>query len=285
MLQGTAPAKRLTVPHQSGIIREQLIMSTPMGRLAGKIAVVTGGASGVGKGIVLEFARQGAKIVFTDREETADATVEALAGAGIAPENYRFHSADLHDVQACRRVIQHAASEFGGLDILVNCAGDVRRGHIEDTSVEFWDYQMAVNLRAPFILLQESVPHMKARGGGSVVNIGSVNAYIGGRDLLSYSTSKGGLMTFSRNAASYLLRYRIRVNVLNIGWTYTEGEDALQRRTTGDPNWKERVEARRPFKRLLNPQDIAAAALYFASDESALISGSVLDLEQGPINW
>lgn len=260
-------------------------MSTPSGRLSGKIAVVTGGASGVGKGIVTEFARQGAKVFFTDRDENADATIEALKADGVPAENYRFYTADLHNADACRGIIRHAAEAFGGLDILVNCAGDVRRGTIEDTPLELWDYQMAVNLRAPFLLLQESVPYMKARGGGSVVNIGSVNAYIGGSDLLSYSTSKGGLMTFSRNVSAYLLRHRIRVNVLNIGWTFTEGEDALQRKIRGNEDWKAAVEARRPFKRLLLPEDIAAAALYFASEESALVSGSVLDLDQGPVNW
>ena len=130
---------------------------------------------------------------------------------------------------------------------------------------------MAINLRAPFILMQEAVAPMKARGGGSIVNIGSINAYIGRTTLGPYSVSKGGLMTLTRNAASTLSRYRIRVNQLNVGWTLTEGEERVKREEEGRPaKWLE--EAGRDPRRsagCCSPQDIAHAAAYFASDESA----------------
>src|SRR2546427_5754192 len=142
---------------------------------------------------------------------------------------------------------------------------------------------MAVNLRAPFILLQASIPQMKARGGGSIVNIGSILAYVGEPKLGAYSVSKGGLMTLTRNAASLLNRYRIRVNQINVGWTLTEGERRVKREQEGKgEEWIEQALATRPFGRLLAPLDIAHAAAYFASNESECVTGSVLDLEQYP---
>jgi NAD(P)-dependent dehydrogenase (short-subunit alcohol dehydrogenase family) len=122
---------------------------------------------------------------------------------------------------------------------------------------------------------------MKTRGGGSIVNIGSVNAYIGAPKLGPYSVSKGGLMTLTRNAAQEFGRHRIRVNQLNVGWTLTEGEDRVKREQEGQPeNWVEAAGKTRAFGRILEPLDIAKAAAFFASDQSALITGSVLDVEQ-----
>ena len=179
--------------------------------------------------------------------------------------------------------------QFGGIDVLVNNAASVARGYIEDAPVELWDAIMAVNLRAPFLCLQEAVKSMKTRGGGSIVNIGSVNAYIGEPKLGPYSVSKGGLMTLTRNAAASLNRYRIRVNQLNVGWTLTEGEERVKRAEGKGPEWLDEAIATRPFGRLLSPHDIALAAAYFASDDSALITGAVTDLEQYPVgappNW
>jgi NAD(P)-dependent dehydrogenase (short-subunit alcohol dehydrogenase family) len=124
---------------------------------------------------------------------------------------------------------------------------------------------------------------MKARGGGSIVNIGSVLAYVGEPKLGAYSVSKGGLMTLTRNAAALLNQYRIRVNQINVGWTLTEGERRVKREQEGKgEEWIAQAIATRPFGRLLAPIDIAYAAAYFASDESACVTGSVLDLEQSP---
>jgi NAD(P)-dependent dehydrogenase (short-subunit alcohol dehydrogenase family) len=124
---------------------------------------------------------------------------------------------------------------------------------------------------------------MKARGGGSIVNIGSINAYVGSPNLGPYAVSKGALMTFTKNAACALNEYRIRVNQLNVGWTLTEGEDRVQRKQRNGGEWLEEALALRPWGRLLSPQDIAYAAAYFASDQSALVTGAVLDMEQIPV--
>ncbi len=142
---------------------------------------------------------------------------------------------------------------------------------------------MAVNLRAPFLCLQEAVQSMKTRGGGSIVNIGSINAYVGLPALGPYSVSKGGLMTMTKNAAMALGRYRIRVNQLNVGWTLTEGEEQVQRSDGKGPDWLKDAVATRPFGRLLLPADIAMAAAYFASDDGGVVSGAVVDIEQFPL--
>jgi NAD(P)-dependent dehydrogenase (short-subunit alcohol dehydrogenase family) len=250
-------------------------------RLDGKIAVVTGSTSGIGRGIAEHFAGLGANIVVHGLAR-ADGleTVRRVQAAGREAE---YVEGDLTDEDVCRGLIRFAVERFGGLDILVNNAGDVGRGDVEHIPVARWDTIMAVNLRAPFILMQEAIAPMRARGGGSIVNIGSLLAYVGEPKLGAYSVSKGGLMTLTRNAASLLNRDRIRVNQINVGWTLTEGERRVKREQEGKgEEWIAEAIATRPFGRLLAPLDIAYAAAYFASAESECVTGSVLDLEQNP---
>jgi NAD(P)-dependent dehydrogenase (short-subunit alcohol dehydrogenase family) len=253
-----------------------------MASLANRVALVTGSTSGIGKGIAEHFASLGARVVVHGREVEAGAAVVASiqAGGGEAV----FLTGDVADETACRELVRGAIERFGGLDVLVNNAASTARGDLESSSVAFWDRMMAVNLRAPFILMQEALASMRARGGGSVVNIGSINAYIGQHNLCAYSVSKGGLMTLTKNAALGLARDHIRVNQLNVGWTLTEGEQRVKTVEEGlGPDWLDAAVKTRAFGRLLLPLDIAHAAAYFASDDSALVTGSVLDLEQFPI--
>jgi NAD(P)-dependent dehydrogenase (short-subunit alcohol dehydrogenase family) len=249
--------------------------------LAGKVAVITGATSGIGRGIAEHFAGLGANVVVhgLDRGDGLE-TVRRVQAAGREAE---YYDGDLRSEEICRGLIRFAVQRFGGIDILVNNAGDVGRGDLEHVPVERWDTIMAVNLRAPFILLQESIAPMRARGGGSVINIGSANAYVGEPKLGAYSVSKGGLMTMTRNAASLLNRDKIRVNQINVGWTLTEGERRVKREQEGKGDeWIAEAIATRPFGRMLAPLDIAYAAAYFASSESECVTGSVLDLEQSP---
>ena len=252
-----------------------------MSSLQDKIALVTGSTSGIGRGIATHFAALGAHVVVHGPDAaSSNAGAAALRALG---HDVDAVAGDLTSVEACREVVRSVVARRGAIDILVNNAGNTARGSLEDSTVEFWDTMMAVNLRAPFICLQEAVRSMKARGGGSIVNIGSINAYVGLPNLGPYSVSKGGLMTLTKNAAAALARYRIRVNQLNVGWTLTEGEERVQRADGKGPNWLEDAIATRPFGRLLLPADIAHAAAYFASDDSALITGAVVDLEQFPL--
>jgi NAD(P)-dependent dehydrogenase (short-subunit alcohol dehydrogenase family) len=252
-----------------------------MNTLENKVALVTGSTSGIGRGILEHFASCGARVVVHGRDRAqADAIVAALRAAGRVAASI---TGNLAEVEACRRVVAFTVAEFGGIDVLVNNAAKVSRGYLEDAPVELWDEIMHINLRAPFLCLQEAVRSMKTRGGGSIVNIGSVNAYIGEPKLGPYSVSKGGLMTLTRNAAATLNRHRVRVNQINVGWTLTEGEDRVKREEEHDPDWLAKAVATRPFGRLLSPHDIALAAEYFASEASAMVTGTIMDLEQYPV--
>ena len=252
-----------------------------MSSLAGKVSVITGSTTGIGRGIAEHFATLGSNIVVhgRDRDEGLETVRHVKAAGGDAD----YFDGDLTSEQVCRAAIRFAIERFGGLDILVNNAADTGRGDLEHIDLARWDTIMAVNLRAPFILLQESIAPMRARGGGSVINIGSILAYVGEQKLGAYSVSKGGLMTLTRNAASLLNRDRIRVNQINVGWTLTEGERRVKREQEGKgDDWIEAAIATRPFGRMLVPLDIARAAEYFATSASECVTGSVLDLEQYP---
>ena len=252
-----------------------------MSKLANTVSVVTGSTSGIGRGIAEHFGALGSNVVVHGLDRAGGLeTVRRVKSAGCDAE---YFEGDLRQEEGCRALIAFAVERFGGLDILVNNAADTGRGDLEHIPVSRWDAIMAVNLRAPFILLQASIGPMRARGGGSIVNIGSVLAYVGEPKLGAYSVSKGGLMTLTKNAASLLNRDRIRVNQINVGWTLTEGERRIKREQEGKgEEWIEQAIATRPFGRLLALLDLAYAAAYFASSESECVTGSVLDLEQYP---
>lgn len=252
-----------------------------------KIALVTGSTSGIGRGIAMRLASLGASVLVHGRDDAgARRTLDAIRAAGGEAD---WQRADLAEAGACRSLVDAAVRRFGGLDVLVNNAALTTRGDIEHAPLEVIDSILAVNLRAPMLLIQAAIPHLRARGGGAIVNIGSVNAYIGEPKLCPYSVSKGGLMTLTKNAAATLNRDRIRVNQINVGWTITEGEHKVKLLEGKGANWLEDAEATRPWGRLLSPDDVANAVEYFATDKSALVTGAVMDLEQYPVgappNW
>jgi NAD(P)-dependent dehydrogenase (short-subunit alcohol dehydrogenase family) len=259
-----------------------------MNRLKDKVSVVTGSGAGMGEGMVRLFAEEGARVVVSGRdEEKGQAVVNDIVAQGAQAI---FIRADVSIEADCRALIDKTVEHFGQIDTLVNNVGLSTRGTIEDTTVELWDKLFVTNVRSAFICLQQAVKYMKERRQGSIINIGSVNAYIGEPKLMAYLATKGAMMTFTKNNASYLNQYRIRVNQLNVGWTNTPNEHRVKtvEEKQGE-DWLEKAIKTRPWGRLLLPRDIAMAALYFASDESELITGSVLDMEQHPVgappNW
>jgi NAD(P)-dependent dehydrogenase (short-subunit alcohol dehydrogenase family) len=248
-------------------------------RLKDKVILVTGSTTGIGEGMARVFAREGARVMIHGRRRDQAQKLAEEIGS-----NAWFAVRALEDPEAPAALIEETVAHFGGIDGLVNNAAVITHGTIEETDFEAFDRTVAVNLKAPFFLIRSVLPHLRRNGGGSILNIGSINAYCGEKNLCIYSACKGALMTLTRNVADAHAAEGIRVNQLNVGWTLTPNERALKTKEGLPGDWPSRLpRAFAPSGHLLSPEDIAWAAVYFLSDESALINGTVLDLEQYPV--
>ena len=249
--------------------------------LEGKVALVTGSTQGLGEAIVRRFVDEGADgIVVTGRNEGRGAAVaRELVSAGC---DAIFLRADLADYDDVMSLADRTDAHFGKLDVLVNAAALTWRGSIVDTDLELWNAIMDVNLRAPFFLTQRAIGIMRRENiQGSIVNIGSVASHGSTPGLAPYAISKGALVPFTRNVAHAMTRDRIRVNTLNIGWMNTPGEDEVQRRFhSADDGWLEEAEAAMPLGRLLRPDEVASAVLFLASENSGMMTGSIIEFDQ-----
>jgi NAD(P)-dependent dehydrogenase (short-subunit alcohol dehydrogenase family) len=248
----------------------------------GKVAVVTGGTQGLGAAIAALLAERGTKAVVICGRNRANGEAQAAKIRSASAAQALYVQADLARVEDCRNVIAATDAAFGRVDILVNAAAITDRGNIIDTPPELFDAMFAVNVRAPFFLMQEAVKIMRREQiAGSIVNIGSMSALAGQPFLAAYCASKGALATLTRNTAYALLRNRIRVNGLNIGWMASEGEDRIQREFHhADANWLEAAAAAQPNGRLVDPGEVARAVAFLCSDESGLMTGSVIEYDQ-----
>ena len=248
--------------------------------LQDKIIIVTGGTQGLGEGIARHLAESGsAGLVICGRNQEHGKKVTAILEEIGTPTLYVC--ADLSQDTDCRQVVQACDERYGRVDGLVNAAGVTTRGTLEDTTVELWDYIFAVNSRAPFILMQESVQLMKRDSrSGSIVNILSMSSYGGQPFITAYCSSKGALATLTKNTANALRFEHIRVNGINMGWTYTHGEDVIQKKMGRLDDWIELAETKMPFKRLLRPHDIAKLTAYLLSDDTEMMTGAIIDFDQ-----
>lgn len=248
--------------------------------LQGKVILVTGSTQGLGENIArLAVERGAAGIVLTGRSaERGEALVAAL---GSEQCRAIFVQAELASAAACQEIVRRADHEFGRVDGLVNAAACTERGTLEDTSAEHWDKIMAINLRAPFLLIQGAVRMMQREGkGGSIVNIQSMSAHGGTPNLTAYSASKGGLGILTRNAAHSQRAHKIRVNALNIGWMATPAEHAVQRLEGQPEDWLQAADKGAPFGRILRPRDVAGMVAYLLSDEARMMTGALVDFDQ-----
>lgn len=248
--------------------------------LEGKVIAVTGSTQGLGEDIVrLAGQSDAAGLIVSGRSrERGEAVASSLDRSS---RRAYFVQAKLEEPGECRRIVECADSKFGRLDGLVNAAACTERGTLEDTSVEHWDKFMAINLRAPFLLMQGAVKIMQRESsGGSIVNILSMSAHGGTPNLTPYSVSKGALGTLTRNAANSQRNHRIRVNALNIGWMATPAEDDVQRLEGQPEDWLAKADAGAPFGRILRPRDVATMVLYLLSDEAKMMTGALIDLDQ-----
>ncbi|MGH7159668.1 MAG: SDR family oxidoreductase [Acetobacteraceae bacterium] len=249
--------------------------------LAGKIAVVTGSTQGLGEAIARLFADRGAAgIVITGRNEENGRRVEAALAARGAKALYV--PADLARLDQARAVIGAAAARFGRIDVLVNAAAITDRGSIFDTSPELFERMFAINLRAPFFMMQEALLLMRQnRTKGAIVNILSMSAHGGQSFITAYCASKGALLTLTKNVAFSVMRHGIRVNGLCVGWMDTPGEDRIMRTYhAASDGWREQAEAGLPLGRLVKPEEVARAVGYLAGSESGLMTGAIIDFDQ-----
>lgn len=253
-----------------------------MNKVEQKIAVVTGGTQGLGAAIAEQLALAGAAGIIICGRNTQKGNAVASAIAAKHKCQIKFIQADLAKVKDCRAVIKFADEKFGKIDILVNAAGVTDRGNLLNTSEELFDRMFAVNARAPFFLMQDAVKIMiRENTQGAIVNIGSASAMAGQPFIAPYCASKGALATITRNSGYALMRNKIRVNQLNIGWMASDGEDRIQRQYHGaDPNWLEDAAKSMPFERLIDPKEVARSVAFLASDDSGMMTGSVIHYDQ-----
>ena len=251
---------------------------------AGKIAVVTGAAQGVGEATARLLAERGiAGLLLTDRQgDKLDAVAKAIEAQGVSVVTV---VADLADPDQVAEIIPTADDAFGRVDLLANIAGLTDRGTILDTDLALFDKMFAINVRAPFFLMQDAIKVMqREKIDGAIVNILSVNAYIGGANLAAYSASKGALMTLTKNTANAINRDRIRVNGIILGWADTPGEHVtLKTFHDAADDWLASAEASRPFGQLLKPEGIARLIAFLGGPESFPMTGSCVEYEQSVI--
>ena len=247
-----------------------------------KVAIVTGSTQGLGEAIarrlVDERLIQG--LVICGRKiENGERLAREFSEQGCQT---KFVRAELAVVDDCRRIVETARNAFGRVDFLVNSAATSERGTILDSTPELFDRIMAVNVRAPFFLMQSAIQVMvDQKIAGSILNIISMSSH-GGQPFLSpYSTSKGALATLTRNVACATRQHRIRVNGLNLGWMDSPAEHMIQKKVHGaSDDWLQNAEREQPFGRLIKTAEVAQFAAFLLSERSGLMTGSIIDFDQ-----
>ncbi len=256
--------------------------------LSGKVLLISGGTQGLGAAVARASIREGAAVVISGRNGERGARVvselESLGGTAS------FVHTDVSDVAQAQASVATTIERHGRIDGLVNAAGLTTRGSMLDTTPELFDQHIAVNLRAPFFLMQAAIADMKRRGEpGAIVNVISIDSHGGQSFLAPYVAAKAGLAGLTKNAAHAHRWDRIRINGLNMGWSATDGEDQTQRRS-GDArtrgasgDWQTVAGASLPMGKLGQPDEIADFVTFLLSDRSGVVTGSVIDWDQNVI--
>lgn len=249
-------------------------------RLQNKVIIVTGSTTGIGKAIAIKCVSEGAKVVIHGLEEDWGRQVVSQLGN----DNAVLYIENLSNVTVAEHLVDIAIQTFGKLDAIVNNAAIVASSNIHTTDKIFLQRLFDINVIAPFLLIKAALLYLE-KAHGCVLNIGSVNAWCGEPNLLAYSMSKGALTTMTRNLGDTLHREnKVRVNQINPGWVLTENEITRKEQHGLPQNWYQQIASiYAPAGRILFPAEIAAAAIYWLSDECGPISGQVVDLEQHPL--
>ena len=247
-------------------------------QLGGKVALITGGASGIGRATALLFAREGATVVIADvNPETGQQVVQEIMREG---GRALFETVDAKVAEDCRRVVARAIRELGRIDVLFNNAGIIRRATILELSEEDWDRVMDVNVKAIYLLSREVIPHMEKQGAGSIINTASGWGLAGGAKAAVYCASKGAVVLLTK-AMAIDHGPRIRVNCICPGDTDTGMLRSEAAQLGEDSREFLAGSAKRPLGRVGKPEEIAQAVLYLASDASSFVTGTALVVDGG----
>jgi len=257
------------------------VLNSEPSRFDGKVLLLSGASRGVGEQVARQAKARGVRgLALVGRDEkVGGALADELTGDGTKAI---FIKADLSQPDEPQRIVETVDKAFGVVHGLLNSAAETSRGSVWNTTPEMFDQMMAVNVRAPFMLIQHCAKLMKReKVSGSVVNIGSVTGWGGDVALTHYAISKGALHTLTRNCAFSLMRDRIRVNLLNPGWMDTPTEHQTQRRWHGATDgWLAAAEKEQPLGRLIKPDELARTICFLLSEESGLMTGAVIDFDQ-----
>jgi NAD(P)-dependent dehydrogenase (short-subunit alcohol dehydrogenase family) len=241
-------------------------------RLSGKVAIITGGGSGIGKAIAMAFVREGAKVVVAGRDsKKLEAAAREIGVDCLAV------SADVSSAGSVEKLVSKTLDRFKKINILVNNAAVLLPGTAESLSEEDFDQTFDINVKGLWLMSRAVVPHMRVAGSGSIVNIGSVLSMVGARNRVAYSASKGAVMAMTKAMALDHAAENIRVNCIAPGIVETE----MVARFSTDENARKQRVALHPMGRFGQPAEIASAAVFLASDESAWTTGSVITVDGG----
>lgn len=247
-----------------------------MQRLEDKRALVTGGASGIGRAIARRFAEEGARVVIADLD--GDAATDAARSLGGVHLSYLANVSEEREAQA---MVGYAAREMGGLDVMVNNAGVGIAANVEDTSEEDFDRVISVSLKGTFFGMKYGIPALRESGGGSVINMSSIAAFVGLNDRVAYSAAKGGILSMTRAAAIDHIGEGVRVNCIAPGTVDTPWVERITSGYADPEEARAKMRARQPHGRLVTPEEIAAMAAYLASDEAASAVGAAMIVDGG----
>ncbi|HEX2109818.1 MAG TPA: SDR family NAD(P)-dependent oxidoreductase [Rubrobacteraceae bacterium] len=248
-------------------------------QLQGKVTIITGAATGIGSATAVLFAREGASVVIADiNEDDAQRTVADIEDEGGSA---RFVQTDVCEAEDMRTLMERAVEEMGGIDVIVNNAGAQRSGAVTEFEESEWDLLMRVNPRSCFLGAKYSVPYLRERGGGSIVNVSSLAGLKGGPGMTAYSASKGAIIAFTRALAEELAPDNIRANSVCPGWIDTPFNEPAIEFMGGRAQQEEMVQQMVPLKRQGTPEEIAPGILYLASDASSYVTGQELVIDGG----
>ena len=254
-----------------------------MSRVAGKVALVTGGAAGIGEATARLLAREGARVMVTDIDDAAgNAVADSISAAG-GQAIYLHH--DVSSERHWEAAVRIAVERFGRLDVLVNNAGIARSGPPEEESLEGWRQLMSVNLDGVFLGTRQAILAMKAQSpaGGSIINISSIEGLVGDPNLGTYNASKGGVRLYTKSVAIYCAGagLDIRVNSVHPGYVWTPMVEAYLQEQANPVAARAAIEALHPVGHMGEPDDIAYGILYLASDEARFVTGAELVIDGG----